>query len=158
MSQTGTIVQVSVSRGGVPKLPVGEATVTPLGIDGDGHDHPDIHGGSERALCIYALERIEALAAEGHDIAPGHTGENITTRGLDWDRIVPGLRLRLGPEVEVEITRFTTPCKTNARWFKGGDFNRMHHNLFPGWSRAYARIITTGVVRPGDSVEIVPAS
>lgn len=156
MSYTGTIVQVSVSPGGVPKLPVPQARVTANGIEGDGHDHPDIHGGPERALCIYALERIEGLAAEGHDLAPGHTGENITIRGIDWDLVVPGARFKLGVEVEVEVTRFTTPCKTNARWFKGGDFNRMHHNLFPGWSRAYARVISTGTVRPGDVVELTP--
>lgn len=156
MTHRGTIVQVSISSGGVPKLPVSEARVTELGIEGDGHDNPDIHGGPERALCLFAMERIEAMAAEGHPIAAGSTGENITIRGIDWDLVVPGARLRLGADVLVEITRYTTPCKTNARWFTGGDFNRMHQNLFPGFSRVYARVITGGVVRPGHEVELVP--
>ncbi|MCZ7578254.1 MAG: MOSC domain-containing protein [Dehalococcoidia bacterium] len=156
MSQRGSIVQVSISSGGVPKLPVSEGHVTELGIEGDGHDNPELHGGPERALCLFAIERIEAMAAEGHPIAVGSTGENITTRGIDWDLVVPGARLRLGADVLVEVTRYTTPCKTNARWFKAGDFNRMHQGLFPGYSRVYARVLTGGVVRPGDEVVLLP--
>jgi MOSC domain-containing protein YiiM len=155
MNQRGTIEQVSISPGGVPKLPIAEGRVTELGIEGDGHDSPDIHGGPERALCLFAIERIAAMAAEGHPIAAGCTGENITLRGIDWDLVVPGSRLRLGSDVLVEVTRYTTPCKTNARWFKGGDFNRMHQNLFPGFSRVYARVLSGGVVRPGDTAELL---
>lgn len=156
MTQRGSIVQVSISRGGVPKLPVAEGVVTELGIEGDGHDNPDVHGGPERALCLFSIERIEAMAAEGHPIAAGSTGENITLRGIDWDLVVPGSRLRLGRDVVVEVTRYTTPCKTNARWFIGGDINRMHQNLFPGFSRVYARVLAGGVVRPGDPAELLP--
>lgn len=140
----------------MPKLPVAEGRVTELGLDGDGHDNPDVHGGPARALCLFAIERIEAMAAEGHPIGAGSTGENITTRGIEWDLVVPGARLRLGADVVVEVTRYTTPCKTNARWFTGGDFNRMHQNLFPGYSRVYARVIIEGLVRPGDEVELLP--
>lgn len=156
MTQRESIVQVSISRGGVPKLPVAEGVVTELGIEGDGHDNPDVHGGPERALCLFSIERIEAMAAEGHPIAAGSTGENITLRGIDWDLVVPGSRLRLGRDVVVEVTRYTTPCKTNARWFIGGDINRMHQNLFPGFSRVYARVLAGGVVRPGDPAELLP--
>jgi MOSC domain-containing protein YiiM len=158
MKQQGTVVQVSISKGGVPKLAVAEAVVTELGIAGDGHDNPDIHGGPDRALCLFAMERIEAMAAEGHPIGAGSAGENITIRGIDWDLVVPGARLRLGTDVRVEVTRYTTPCKTNARWFAGGDFNRMHQNLFPGYSRVYARVIVGGIVRAGDEVELLPAA
>ncbi len=156
MTQRGTVEQVSISPGGVPKLAIAEGRVTELGLEGDGHDNPDVHGGPERALCLFAIERIEAMAAEGHPIAAGCTGENITLQGIDWDLVVPGSRLRLGSDVLVEVTRYTTPCKTNARWFKGGDFNRMHQNLFPGFSRVYARVLAGGVVRPGDQAELLP--
>lgn len=149
------IIQLNSSKGGVPKLPMLAAEVTPLGLAGDGHDDKDHHGGPERALCLFAIERIAAIAAEGHPIAPGATGENITTEGLDWDLIVPGVRLRLGDDVLVEVTRFTTPCKTNRRWFLNEDFNRMHQELHPGFSRVYARVLQTGVIRPGDAIAIV---
>jgi MOSC domain-containing protein YiiM len=150
------IIQVNVSSGGVPKLPVLEAEVTLSGITGDGHNDPQNHGGPDRALCLFSLERIAAMAKEGHAIAPGAAGENVTIQGLDWDLVVPGARLQLGP-VLVEVTRYTTPCKTNERWFLERDINRMHQNVHPGWSRVYARVLEPGTIRPGDPVELLPA-
>ena len=93
----------------MPKLPVLEALVGETGIDGDEVAHPEVHGGPERALCLFALERIEALAAEGHPIAAGTAGENVTIRGIDWDSVLPGSRLRLGPDVPVSYTHLTLP-------------------------------------------------
>ena len=104
---------------------------------------------------LFAIERIEALAVEGHPIFAGAAGENITTTGIDWDLVLPGTQLRLGAAVLLEVTRYTTPCKTIARWFANGDSNRIHNNLRPGWSRVYARVLEPGVVRPGDVVEVV---
>ena len=153
-----SIHQISVSSGGVPKLPILEARVTVLGMAGDTQANPDIHGGPERALCLYSLERIEALAAEGHPIQPGSTGENVTIAGLDWAAVVPGTQLRLGPNVLVEVTRYTTPCKTNAGWFIGGNFNLIHQNRHPGWSRVYARVLREGQIRQGDAVELLAAA
>jgi MOSC domain-containing protein YiiM len=158
MSQIARIEQINVSTGGVPKLPVMFAEVTPLGLAGDGHNDSAHHGGPERALCLFATERIEALAAEGHPIAAGCVGENITTRGIDWDLVIPGARFRLGDDVLIEITRYTSPCKTNERWFIEGNFNRMHQNLRPGWSRVYARVLAPGTIRPGDPIELIPAT
>lgn len=152
MAQRGRIVQVNLSGGGVPKLPVLQAEVDELGIKGDRHDDHENHGGPERALCLYAIERIEALKAEGHPIGPGSAGENITVEGIDWDAVLPGTKLRLGADVLIEVTRYTTPCKTIKGAFIDGDFNRIHHMLQPGWSRVYARVLRNGWVRAGDTV------
>jgi len=151
---TGVVHQINVSPGGVPKLPVSEAHVGPLGLSGDDQSKKEIHGGPERAVCLFAMERIEAMAAEVTPIGAGSSGENVTTAGLDWDKVLPGVRLRVGPEVILEITRYAAPCKTNARWFKGGDFNRMNQKIFPGWSRVYAKVVATGWVKRGDVVEL----
>src|SRR5438046_7402828 len=75
---TGRIVQVSVSAGGVPKTAVARAEVTVHGLEGDGHRDHEHHGGPERAVCIFAVEAIEALRVEGHPIVPGGLGENLT--------------------------------------------------------------------------------
>src|SRR5206468_11979480 len=80
----GRIVQISVSRGGVPKTTIEQAHVTALGLEGDAHRDREHHGGPERAVCLYALEAIASLRAEGHDIVPGAIGENVTVEGLDW--------------------------------------------------------------------------
>ena len=99
----------------MPKLPLAVATVTALGITGDEHDEPLIHGGPTRALCLFPLELIEELRAAGHPIEPGGVGENVTTSGLDWSQVAPGARLRLGIDVLIEVTTFTDPCKTRSR-------------------------------------------
>jgi MOSC domain-containing protein YiiM len=145
------IVQLNVSEGGVPKLPIGRAIVDALGIVGDKHRDGKHHGGPDRALCLYALELIEALRSEGHPILAGSAGENITTRGLDWSRLARGRKLLLG-EVIAEFTDWATPCRTIAGCFASGAFQRTSHKLHPGWSRAYARVLRGGVIAPGDRI------
>ena len=76
--------------GGVPKLPVTEARITPEGVVGDRQQNRDIHGGIDRAVCIFSLEVIEALQAEGHSIKPGSSGENLTIAGLEWSQLQLG--------------------------------------------------------------------
>lgn len=152
MGAEGRVVSLNVSPGGVPKLPVPAARVTQLGMEGDRQAHPDIHGGPERALCLFSADVIAGLQAEGHPIAPGTAGENVTIAGLDWALVQPGTRWRLGGEVEIEVTRPTTPCKTIRGSFRDGEFNRIHHALHPGESRVYARVLREGTVRVGDPV------
>ena len=153
--QQGMIAQINVSDGGVPKLPISETEIGERGIPTDRQDDRKNHGSPDQALCIFAIEVIEELQAEGHPINAGSAGENLTMSGLDWSRIVPGTRLRLGADVLIEVTAYTTPCYKNAEWFIDGDFNRMHEKLFPGMSRVYARVIETGSIQEGDTVTAV---
>ncbi len=149
------IFQINVSQGGVPKLPVREAEVTELGLVGDAHNNTKVHGGPTRALCLYSLERILALQAEGHPIFPGSTGENLTLAGLDWDVVAPGVRLRLGNTVEIEVTKYTEPCPKITASFAGGDISRMAQDKHPGWSRVYTRVLTPGRIVTGDKVTLM---
>lgn len=64
------LLQVNVSPGGVPKLPVPSARVTTLGVEGDRQADATVHGGPHRAVSILAIEAIRRVAAEGHPIAP----------------------------------------------------------------------------------------
>jgi MOSC domain-containing protein YiiM len=149
--------QISVSNGGVPKLGVPEAMIRRAGVEGDRQRNPDIHGGPDRAVCLFSLEVIKALQAEGHSIAPGSTGENLTLAGLDWFALKPGDRLRVGT-VRLEFVSYTAPCVHNGRWFFNENFSRISQKKFPGWSRLYARVLTEGMIRTGDPVVQEPAS
>jgi MOSC domain-containing protein YiiM len=146
--------QVSVSDGGVPKLPVSEVRITVDGVAGDRQRNREVHGGVDQAVCLFSLEVIEALQAEGHFIKPGSSGENLTVAGLDCPQLTPGGRLRIGDAVVLEIVKYTAPCKYNAQWFTGGDFSRISQKKHPGWSRLYARVLSEGIVRPGDAVTL----
>ncbi|MYA20808.1 MAG: MOSC domain-containing protein [Chloroflexi bacterium] len=157
-SRSGTIHQISASNGGVPKLPLEQARAFIGGLEGDAQADGKHHGGPERALCLFSLEQIEEMAAEGHPIAPGRAGENVTLSGIDWSLVVPGARLRLGDGVLVEISSYTTPCWKNAPWFIEGDFNRMNQKTNPGCSRVYARVLEEGLLRTGDAVDLLDES
>lgn len=148
----GRIFQLNCSDGGVPKLAVREAILTKTGLAGDRQAHPRFHGGPERALCLYALERILELQAEGHPIFPGSVGENVTVVGLDWSALAPGARLALGDEVLVEISSYTVPCKTIAGSFAAKNFQRIAEQTHPGAARLYARVLRTGRLMVGQKV------
>jgi|SRR5689334_22649700 MOSC domain-containing protein YiiM len=152
----GRIVQLSISPGGVPKRAIPAATIGSLGLEGDEHDYRH-HGGPERAVCLFPLELIRTLAAEGHAIVPGAIGENVTTEGLDWSLVVPGARLQLGDRVLLHVTRYTSPCTKIAPVFTDRDYGRVSQKLHPGESRVYTSVLVEGVVRTGDVVRVVDA-
>jgi MOSC domain-containing protein YiiM len=159
---TGSIVQVSISPGGVPKRPIAEAEVTLEGMRGDSWAHPEIHGGPNQAILLITSEGIGQLIAQGYPVFPGALGENLTTLGLDRRQMRIGQRYRVG-EVMLEITKMRTPCTQldiygpsikNAVYdarVNAGDAST------PRWGLAgfYARVLRSGFIRPKDIIELV---
>ncbi len=144
--------QISVSpEGGVPKRAVPRARVTINGVECDRQRNLEFHGGPDRAVCLFSLERIRQL----HPIEPGSTGENFTVAGLDWETLVPGTKLRVRDEVELEILSYTAPCKTIAESFADRQSKRISQKVHPGWSRLYARVLNEGDARAGDIVRVI---
>jgi MOSC domain-containing protein YiiM len=152
----GTVVSINLSGGGVPKSRVSGAQVSRSGLVGDAQNDTEHHGGPDRAVCVYSLERIRSLQAEGHPIDVGTAGENVTLGGVDWDLVAPGALLRLGNRVLLEVVSFTNPCKTIRASFIDGEFVRIAQKLHPGWSRVYARVLSEGQINSGDPVEVNP--
>jgi MOSC domain-containing protein YiiM len=153
--QSGRVVQINVSDGGVPKQPVATAHVTVAGIVGDRQRNLKYHGGPDRALCLWSLEVIEALQQESHPIALGSAGENVTLAGLDWASLAPGSQIQLGTEVQVEITDYAAPCQTIMHGFSDRRFSRISQTHYPGSSRLYARVLREGILHPGDRAVVV---
>ena len=152
----GRIVQLNVSNGGVPKTAVPSARITENGVEGDRQTNTEIHGGPDRAVCLFSMERIRDLQSEGHAIVPGAVGENVTVEGIDWDAVRPNSRILLGDEVTLEVTRYTSPCVNIKAAFSGGDFKRISQKRHAGWSRVYARVLVPGAVSTGDAVRVLP--
>jgi MOSC domain-containing protein YiiM len=149
----GEVAWLNVSNGGVPKLPIFRAELGELGLAGDAH-RARFHGGATAALCLFSMETIARLQAEGHPIYPGAIGENVTVAGIEWSEVKPGDQLRIGPAL-VEVTRYTTPCKNIRDAFVGEDFSRVHADEHPGEARVYARVLRGGTVTVGDPVELL---
>jgi hypothetical protein len=150
----GVVESLQCSTGGVPKLAIQTAEVGWTGVVGDKQRVRKHHGRPWQALCLWSAEVIQQFADHGHPIAAGSAGENVTLRGLDWADIRPGVRLQLGTAV-CDVIAFALPCKSNARWFLGGDFNLMHHDRGPV-SRAYAVVVRPGRITTGDTAILEP--
>jgi len=159
-SPRGRVVSVNVSPGGVPKLPVASAWVGRLGLDTDAHTEPEpTHGGPDQAVCIYAVEAIERVAADGHQAFPGAYGENLTVRGLDWASLRAGDVLAIGEDgLTLELTKQAGPCQTIAHWFVERGIARIAPKIHPEDARWYARVLVEGGVEPGASVILDRAS
>ena len=154
MQRPGRVESINTSRGGVPKASAFEALVTENGIDGDRQRDLRFHGGADRAVVLYSLEVIQALQREGHPIAVGSTGENITLSGIDWTGVVPGVEMQIG-DVRLLITKFASPCENIGPSFMDDDFTRISQKRHAGWSRVCARVLAGGIVRMGDPVDVV---
>jgi MOSC domain-containing protein YiiM len=149
------IASVNVSRGGVPKLPVESAWVGRLGLAGDGHNEPEpSHGGPEQAVCLYSVESIARVAADGHTTFPGAFGENLTLEGMELIRLDVGDRLVIGEAgLLIQLTKRSEPCQTIAHWFVDRRIARIGSPQHPEDARWYARVLQEGPVRTGDRVE-----
>lgn len=150
----GRLIRINISPGGVPKLPIASAEVGPLGVAGDAQRELKYHGGPDRAVCLWSLDLIEELQREGHPVTPGSTGENLTISGLRWAELVPGVRLRVGEQLRLEITDYATPCRTIWTSFRFRRYGRIGQKKYPGQSRLYARVLQAGRITAGDAVAV----
>ncbi|MBZ5581042.1 MAG: MOSC domain-containing protein [Acidobacteriia bacterium] len=155
----GSIVQVSVSNGGLPKYPVSEGRIAPLGLEGDRQAHPQIHGGPRKAVLLVSSEVIEDLTSRGYALFRGAFGENLTVSGIDFREIRIGDRFRTGGAL-LEITQPRGPCAALDVYgpsIKDEIFDervKAWDHASPRWgmSGLYAAVIEPGAVRPGDPI------
>jgi len=160
---TGCIEQISISKGGVPKLAVPTARVTSLGLEGDLHANPEIHGGPRQAVLWISAEGIDELIAQGFPLFQGALGENLTTRGIDRRQWRAGQRWRIGSEVILELTKMRAPCATLNPYGRGiqkaiyDDRVQAKDPSSPLWGLAgvYASVVRPGTIRNGDPVSLM---
>jgi MOSC domain-containing protein YiiM len=144
----GTLVQLNTSPGGIPKTSILSAQVTEAGVEGDWQTNRKVHGGPDRAICLYSVELYDALRKDGIDLQPGAVGENFTTSGVDLQSIGIGSKLRVGA-CTIEITNVREPCAT---------LKKCHVTLpqvITGRSGWMARVLQPGFVKPGDVIEVL---
>lgn len=126
------------------------------GLAGDYIGDGKHHGGDLQAVYAYAREDLDLLGAQvGRQFASGSFGENLTTLGLDVTGALIGERWRVGsgPDaVELTVTCPRIPCNTFRAWIaERGWLKRFTRAAVPG---AYLSVLTPGVVRPGDAIEV----
>lgn len=156
----GRLLQINISKGGLPKLPLGEPVqLSPLGVPGDIQRNLKYHGGPEKAVLMIANEVLEALREKGFPVVAGSLGENLTVAGLDPKTWRSGQRWRVGNAV-IELTTLRQPCQQlypygtkigKELWTKGSA---------PGsavWAYGgfYARVVQAGEIAEGAPVVLI---
>ena len=156
-----TVVQINISPGGIPKRAIPDGMLTPLGIEGDSHAHPQFHGGPSKAVLLIASEVVDQLITKGYPLFYGALGENFTTRGLDPQMLRSGQRLRVGAAV-IELTTVRVPCSTLDIYgpaIKKEIYDKRVRNgdvSSPRWALSgfYASVIQIGRIAISDPVVI----
>jgi MOSC domain-containing protein YiiM len=141
-----SVVDINISeRKGIVKTPVSEARlVVGFGIAGDAH------GGSwHRQVSLLGQESIDKMKAQGlPGLSSGQFAENITTEGICLFELPVGTRLQIGPAV-VEVTQIGKECHHHcAIYQKVGSCVMPLEGIF-------AKVLTEGIVRPGDAISIL---
>ncbi len=146
------------SRGDVPsairKTPVDESLkLGELGMDGDEQADLRVHGGPDKALCVYPREHAAWWAtALGVELPPGGAGENLSTLGLVEEEVVIGDLYRVGVAsgggALVEVSQPRQPCYKLAA--RHGDPGIALAVQEAGTTGFYFRCVEPGALRAGD--------
>ncbi|MGC1647908.1 MAG: MOSC domain-containing protein [Candidatus Sulfotelmatobacter sp.] len=108
------------------------------GLKGCIHGRPN----SKRQVSLMDIESLQKLG-----VPPGAVKENVTTRGLDFQRLKPGQHLRIGGS----LLEITLPCEPCSR------MDEIRHGLQEelrgqrGW---LCRVVEGGTIRRGDRIEV----
>ncbi|MDZ7640523.1 MAG: MOSC domain-containing protein [Desulfurivibrio sp.] len=113
----------------------------------------DAHAGDwHRQVSLLAGESIDVVKEQLPQLGHGVFAENIVTRGVDLTALQIGDRLRIGEQVELEITQIGKECHNSGCAIKKatGDCIMPREGIF-------SRVLKGGRVRAGLAIEVMPA-
>ena len=115
------------------------------GVCGDFVGDAKHHGGADKAVYAFAREELDYWAeCLGAPLADGQFGENLTTEGIAWSRVLINQRLAVGTAV-LEVSDWLG----HKGWVK----------TFAGRqdAGAYLRVIQPGTITAGNTITFLPA-
>lgn len=140
------IARRAQSKGPMEELPLCHVT-TGQGVDGDFRGQP-----GSRQVTVLSLESWrDACAALGMELPWFTRRANLLVEGVRFSRASVGDILRIGGELELEITRETDPCHRMDALQPG-----LKTALQPDWRGGVCcRVLKSGDIALGDVVEVV---
>ena len=141
--QQGSIVSIQIaekSRQPMKSVPKARA-VSDLGLEGDRHAEK----GSARQILLMDRETLDEFRLE-----PGAVRENMTTQGLDLEKLQPGNVLFIGSEVTLEVTGDCEPCH------RMDDIRPGLRQELEGRRGILTMVLNGGDVKVGDQVRVEP--
>ena len=143
----GKVIAVCTSKEkGTTKEPVPEGELKEeYGLVGDAHADCCTH----RQVSLLAMESIDKMQGLGVELKPGDFAENLTVEGIDILSVAPGTRMRVGSDIDLEVTQIGKECHS------GCAIQKLVGKCIMPKEGIFARVIRGGVVKPGDAISVV---
>ncbi|MDF2495347.1 MAG: hypothetical protein K0S66_2281 [Sphingomonas sp.] len=139
-----------------------------LGVLGDAHEGITVRHRSRvavyptqpnlRQVHLIQSELFEELRAKGFNVGPADLGENVTTMGIDLLALPRHALLRIGCDVELEVTGLRNPCAQIERFQPGllaAVLDRGPNNEVIRKAGIMTIVKAGGMIRPGDPIDVV---
>ncbi|ABR35908.1 MOSC domain-containing protein [Clostridium beijerinckii] len=140
------VLSINISeKKGVIKTPIKEGIfIEEHGLKDDAHA-----GKWHRQVSLLAQESIDKMIKMGiSDLDAGKFAENITTEGIVLHELPVGTRLKIGETIQ-EVTQIGKECH------KGCAIKNQVGTCIMPTEGIFTRILKGGVIRSGDSIEIL---
>jgi len=142
---------------GIFKTPVsGPVAVNELNLEGDGQADLSVHGGPDKAVCVYPWEHIlywqETLQRD--DLGPGSFGENLTVEGLSEGDVAIGDEFAIG-SARFLVTQPRLPCFKLTLALGTPSFPKTF--LESGRTGFYLRVLEEGTIEAEDAIYSLPS-
>lgn len=113
------------------------------GIVGDAHA-----GDWHRQISLLAEESIDTMRRQGLELTPGAFAENVVTEGIELKELALGTKLKIGNTV-LEVTQIGKECHNDC------EIKRTAGKCVMPAEGIFAVVLTGGIIRPGDNIEIM---
>lgn len=129
----------------------GPVELSSSGLAGDGQADLRVHGGPDKAVCVYPASRYPYWE---HDLGvgslpPGAFGENATVDEVTEDDVCIGDIHRIGDAV-LQVSQPRGPCWKLARQWSVKDLAvRFQRTGYTGW---YLRVVQPGCIEAGQPI------
>ncbi|MGG1519241.1 MOSC domain-containing protein [Paenibacillus oryzisoli] len=139
---------------GIVKKPVSSLLhVTKLGLEGDGQADLTVHGGADKALCVYPEEHYAYWEEKrGQRIEPVTFGENLTVRGMLEQDVCIGDIYAIGDAL-VQVSQPRQPCHKLAKrmdWPQAALYVQE-----TGYTGYYFRVLQEGKIAQASTIKLV---
>jgi len=142
-----SVIAVCISTGkGTIKTSVPEISLfVGHGIEGDAHAGEEGH----RQVSLLAEESVDTLRDRIPNLDAGVFAENVLTKGICLYELPIGTTLSIG-DAMLKITQIGKECHNS-----GCAIKRQTGDCVMPREGVFARVLKTGVIKPGDSIEVL---
>lgn len=137
-------INISKSHFGDMESQTGAHVIENLGIEGDRYAIKRGMNRAKRQVLLMDKETIDLLG-----LNPGTVRENITTQDMDIYSLTPGQKLRIGADVELEVTELCKPCERMDEVRPG------LRDELEGRRGMLTRVAKGGDIAVGDAISVV---